>query len=245
MKLFTRKNVVMLMVAASLLFAGSAHAGLVEPILGTAYINGSVYYNVQAIYDDELDITYLDIPAASDYFNNAGDYVFSILWISDGYDDSYSDWRLPETGTVDQSYNELEHLYYVELGNISYADFLNCQYDCGEDTQCLDSCQDSGLVNVGPFDNLVESIYWFGDDESTSADNTAPYFDFRTGSQSESGKARAPFYILPVRDGAISTADDGGDMTVECGTLTDQTACEAEVGICHWNGLKCKNYPNQ
>ncbi|MBU0910133.1 MAG: hypothetical protein KKA54_21085 [Proteobacteria bacterium] len=170
---------------------------------GTAVVNGIEYQNVQVIYDDCLDIAYMDFASGKLIWGEAHDFILSLSWISaDGV--VYDSWRLPSLGDwQSEGYiypdSELGHLYYDELGNISLAEARDCGDEFANEEECL-----AGLVNIGPFTSLSEeNPYWFGEDEAASYDTYAPYFDFATGYQGEIAKS-APLYVLPVRDGGIA-----------------------------------------
>jgi hypothetical protein len=226
-------------VIASISATSIAQAELFERN-GMAYINGTVFADVKAVYCDELDITYLDILPVKLSVNDSKIYVESILWIGDN-NEKYDDWRLPETlGTELYDFgataSEMGHLYYEELGNVSS---LSCM-EADETETCV-----PGLVTRGPFSYLTEDLpYWYGDVENASYLNYAPYFDFAIGFQGEMKKS-VSFYILPVRTGDVITdgISDDGDLLIECGYYMYESICVEND--CLWNGKKCKKYPNR
>ena len=167
---------------------GSAAAELI--VIGTAYYDE--YKNsgdYKLIYDDELKITWLD------YTKWAANWVNQRAWAANldnaltikldpGYKTTWSNtqWRLPAAlnqlykwkcdGTGTAGYNvtssEVGHLFYKVLGNKGYYD---------------DNCNvlgNTGLVNTGPFDNLVESWYWAGTDYTVDPNDTGRAWIFNT-----------------------------------------------------------------
>lgn len=230
----------LLFIGMSIFTVSIAKATLFETN-GTAYINGVEYTDVKAVYDDCLNITYLDFMSDKLPWKTAGTYVENILWVADT-GEKFNDWRLPVTrGTEINSWNavdsELGHLFYVELGNKSLLEVQDCP-----DPDSVDCVP--GLVNTGPFTLLTEaSSYWYGDDESATYSTYAPNFNFAVGYQGELNKWIS-FYTLPVRDGdVVAVEDETGELNVECSYYTDQYFCELEG--CLWNEKKCKKYPNK
>ncbi|MFZ5764935.1 MAG: hypothetical protein ACOY4H_04975 [Thermodesulfobacteriota bacterium] len=175
------------------------------PQTGTAYINGIAQPDVQVIYDDCLDISYLDIDSGKLDWGDAHDFIISLSWVAaDGT--VYTDWRLPslrETTVIaaDVTESELGHLFYEELGNISIVNDEACEADEEEEES---ECVPAGLVAILPLQTLTaENPYWYGDDALATYETYAPYFDFATGLQGEIAKI-SPLYVLPVRDGAVA-----------------------------------------
>lgn len=162
-------------IAVVVVFTGSGQAALEVRGLGTITVGGSGGY--QLIYDDLLDITWLD------YTHPYTTWYDQMAWatgleVSFG-GQTYENWRLPRTvpvngftyvyalrndGSSDYGWNisapgtvyegstasEMAHLYYTSLGNLAY-------YGVDGDLQ-----PGYGLQNAGPFDNLQAYFYWSG-----------------------------------------------------------------------------------
>ncbi len=181
--------------ALSLLLAGGAQATLLSRLGG------------QAVYDTDLDITWLADAnlAASNTFGVSGitdtgqmSWTTANEWtaaMNTANYLGYSDWRLPnaiDTGTpgcnyaysgtdcgynVDLSTGEMAHLYYSTLGNVGVYD-TSGNLTGGACTIVPLFC----LTNTGPFSNLQPAGYWSG-----TSDAFEPYeawnFNFAAGFQ--------------------------------------------------------------
>lgn len=126
------------------------------------------------IYDTDLDITWYDYTKSNDTWDNQMAWAKNLSVTHNG--NTYTDWRLPSTvdgplvygyegdpdGDGNYNYNvgynlansEMGHLYYEELGNLGWMDTSGNDFQPGY-----------GLVNTGPFQNLIGAIpsyYWFG-----------------------------------------------------------------------------------
>lgn len=156
--------------------------------LGTALFTASSAYAAlelrldgQAVYDTDLNITWLQNPrfAALETFGVSGidsygrmSWDTSQNWIAAMNAAKYlgfSDWRLPTVvdvgtpglsgsfydGTGDVGYNvtssEMGHLYYSELGNLGLYSVSGLNPQPGW-----------GLKNTGPFSNFTSNGYWSG-----------------------------------------------------------------------------------
>lgn len=163
------------------------------------------------IYDDVLDITWLQ---DANYSGALMTWSQAMAWAEnlEYYDQvrgtRYNDWRLPAfrgdpdsacafTGT-DCGYNvnplssEMAHLFYVSLGNIAWVTETGVRR---EGTATIDW----GLVNTGPFENLMSHGYWTSTEASSSA---AWNFMTIVGLQDTSLKGY-PWYAMAVRDGDV------------------------------------------
>jgi hypothetical protein len=166
-------------------FPGLAHATLVN--------NGG-----GLIYDTDLNITWYDFEAAGRDWQEAKDWAADLEITVNGT--KYSDWRLPTSLNQDDSgptdgYNvtgsEMGHLYYTELGNKGYYD-VNGHYQ-----------PDYGLVNKGPFTNLIGFAYWSNEvGNDPSYDGGAWYFMFNGGRQSIIYDDQH-YYPLAVHEGNV------------------------------------------
>lgn len=145
--------------------AGQAHASLV--VAGT--VDSGPYAGVQVINDTDLNITWLDYSRSNDTWSNQVSWASSLSVTVNGV--TYDNWRLPATVDSDGSWgynqttSEMGHLYYNELGLLSYPDRGNTPVTAAE-------------LNAGVFDNLVSSFYWSGTEYASY-----PYeaWDFDTG----------------------------------------------------------------
>jgi hypothetical protein len=171
-----KTRVLWLMSSLILVLYGSARAELHIRGMGTITNGGSGDYRL--IYDDLLDITWLDVTY---YFSwsSACQWAEELEVLFDGQ--TIANWRLPHTlpvngtiweytfsnsndGSTDYGYNisapgsaypgskgsEMAHLYYTTLGNLGYFD-INGNLQLGL----------YGLKNKGPFNNLsADAPYW-------------------------------------------------------------------------------------
>ena len=130
---------------------------------------------------------------------------------------TYTDWRLPtitDTGTsgcnfgtdcgnnVDPASSEMAHLYYTELGNLSYYTALGAvsgAYAGGANPN-------STLDNTGPFTNFQSYYYWSG---TKYAPDTAYAWYFRTDYGYQHYRYK-PFrlYALAVRPGDVAAVPE-------------------------------------
>lgn len=139
----------------------------------------------------------------------------------------YSSWRLPDVsplngasfiyaasndGSADRGYNitapgtlyagspanEMSHLFHNSLGNLSY-----CAVAPGNpDADCISPTPDNywswGLVNTGPFTNLLPDRYW-SNTEHTLEDWRAFDFGFGDG-RTGTGHKGGYFHLIAVLD---------------------------------------------
>lgn len=166
------------------------------------------------IYDNALNITWLqdaNYARALMTWNQAMSWADSLSYYDEIRNVTYSDWRLPaylgapDAGCAfsgsDCGYNvnplssEMAHLFYVSLGNVAWADESGTRQN-GVATV------DWGLINTGPFHNMMSHGYW----TSTEASGSQAW-NFMTivGLQDTSLKGY-PWYAMAVRDGDVLTA---------------------------------------
>ncbi len=153
----TTKYFLLSIVLLAMVLALSVQAEADLQTIGTATYN-STGYNL--IYDTDLEITWLD------YTNGFQNWDAQVRWagglndagvltynFNAGVSMNWSDvWRLPTALNQDgsgpcQGYDctsEMRHLYYTELGNVSYP------------------TTGYGLSNTGDFQNLQSTYYWSG-----------------------------------------------------------------------------------
>ena len=191
---------------------GISEAALVQ--IGLAYYNdgvsGTNAYNL--IYDDDLQITWLDYTHAEANHNEQQRWAASLnspgqlsySYFSGIIISGSDNWRLPSTidgyleygynGTTTSGYNistsEMGHLYYNELKNLAYLD-TNGSPQVG-----------TGLENMGLFNNLREDEYW-SDTVYAFFPNTAWEFGFAVGNQGPIN-TDVEFLGLAVRPGHVS-----------------------------------------
>ena len=184
----------------------------VQAYATTLTVLGSDNLGHQLIYDSALNVTWLDYTNPANTWQNQVNWASSLEVNFNGT--TLTGWRLPSTVDADPPYSgnpydgtgtygfnitnpgdEMSYLYYAELGNKGY-------YDTSGNLQ-----PGYGLVNKGPFRNLVysgygNSLYWSG--TATSAD---PYlawdFNFGDGAQYDYDKDGyySYFYGVAVRPG--------------------------------------------
>jgi hypothetical protein len=147
-------------------------------------------------------------------WEDAKQWVATLEYFDSVRNVTWTGWRLPRAvplngveyndtfsvdGTTDNGYNivspnsELSYMYYVNLGNVGYADaFGNWPLP------------NYGLVNKGPFVNLNPMVfpYWYGN-EFPIFPGMAWVFVPLTGSQHEGVKDHE-FFVWPVRDGDVA-----------------------------------------
>lgn len=193
-----------------LAFSMQAHADL--NLIGTATYNSSDY---NLIYDDDLNVTWLDYSNAIDNWDNqvgwaAGLNTADVLTynFNPGVTMTWSDdWRLPTTvdgpwvhgydGTTTGGYNitssEMGHLFYTELGN-------DGAYETSGDPTGCSSNSPWCLTNTGDFQNLQPFYYWSGTEYATNTDYVWD-FSISHGFQNLDNKSSFNFYALAVRPG--------------------------------------------
>ncbi len=155
------------------------------------------------IYDTDLNITWYDYTQSPYNWYNQMSWAEDLTVTIDGR--IFSDWRLPTTadgsyvwgydGTTAVGWNittsEMGHLFYEELGNNAY---------CAKDGSCPQP--DWGLVNEGPFTNLVPYFYWSGS-EGAAETIGAWVFNFDNGVQHFGDQDYDSYYALAVRSGDV------------------------------------------
>lgn len=221
--------------------AGLANAELTT--IGTATYNGSEY---NLIWDDDNNgnsVVWLDYtnspPAIWEDQKAWAAGLDSSLTINlyDTYSISWEDdtWRLPATvdgppydygydGTNMRGWNittsEMGHLFYVELGNVGQYDTDGTERDPGT----------YGLLNKGPFVNLIGSYYYSGTEDSYTTVQgeyvNAWLFGMGNGYNATGGKL-GPDYGLAVRSGQVSIIPTEPDIDV---TPTSYNFGDVEVG---------------
>ncbi len=177
--------------------AGSAHAALTT--IGTADYLGVDY---KLIYDDDAPagpVVWLDYTREPKHWLTQNSWAaglgsaittyeidprYRLTWIDAG-------WRLPTVGANPgegyyQTSSEMGHLYYGELGLLSYPDRGDTIVTAGE-------------LNASAFDHLVNGYYWMG----PTGNYAAWAFQMALGSQGfyDSG---ASLYGIAVRGAQVS-----------------------------------------
>lgn len=142
------------------------------------------------VYDTDLDITWY-VPSVENMT-----WGQAMAWAANLVVGTASDWRLPTAGTTPTSgyyniFNELGHLYYVELEND------------------MDSSNTVAL-KTGPFAYLQSANYWTNTTWSSYSES-AWVFSFRTGSFGHADKNPGPdyinfYYALAVHSGNVTTS---------------------------------------
>ena len=188
----TKSLVALILIA----LAGSADAALTSRLSG------------QAVYDSDLDITWLanaNAGAGSAFDNGSSNTDGLMTWTNAGAwaasltVGGFTGWRLPTTLNPDPtcaspsdssgfncSGSEMGHLFYNELGGTVGVSILS-----------------SGDPDLPLFTNVQPSAYWSSTEVGISKFD-AYFFDFRGGSQSAITKGASEF-AWAVRDGDVAT----------------------------------------
>ena len=169
-------------------FSGAANAALIE--LGVDNLGHKI------IYDSDLDVSWYDFTYET-WSGIGSTYDEAVIWadnLSITFEgNTYSDWRLPTSGNNPQqafvqTETELGSLFYTSLGNTGFRD----ENGTIQDTY--------GLINRGPFNNLVADHYW---SSTQTGSNGAWYFNFDNGYQSY-GNMGNHERVIALCDGNIS-----------------------------------------
>jgi hypothetical protein len=213
----TTKTLTTVLCAAALAYAGAAQARLHDRGGGL-------------IFDDVLNVTWLqdaNLAQTSGLsadgrlnFQQATDWAADLVFVDSARGTSWSDWRLPSVkpqngsswdleqtfnATSDWTYSsgspqhELSHLFHVSLGNIS-GYWLDGRARSGV------SGTDFGVVDSGPFLNLVNNIYWYGTDSPFNPGTHAATFLTFSGANLGNATRDSLFYAIAVRDGDVGIA---------------------------------------
>jgi hypothetical protein len=159
-------------------------AGFTTPSQAALEVRGTDSAGNQLIYDSILDITWYDYTKSyvDGTWQNQKEWTTNLAVNINGA--SITGWRLPTITNLTVGYNvanagnEMNYLYYAELGNTS------------------------SLSNRGPFQNLGALAYWTG--TADTSDNTkAYYFNFSGGFQGWNYKT-AEYNALAVHDGNVA-----------------------------------------
>lgn len=182
----------------------------------TLIVRGTDALGNQLIYDSDLNITWYDYRNPPSTWQNQVNWA-DTLSVNFG-DTTYNDWRLPSTVDVEYSFSyigsyygvdpggpnitssEMDHLYYIELGNMSLLSGCTSGLNCG-------------LVNYGPFRNLFPWWYRSGT-EYSAYPGFAWSFNFFSGFQLAYSN-RIGLSAMAVRDGdVVSAATPLPDLSV-------------------------------
>ena len=180
------------------------------------------------IYDTDLNVTWFDYTRDVDTWQNQMAWVEN-LSLTDVNGEPITGWRLPHifpvngstynwlyysNGSTDIAHNisapgsmypgstasEMAHLFYTTLGNMGQYDVSGNERQSGW-----------GLVNVGPFENLLEGYYWSETNYGPNPNDWACYFGFGNGLQWAGAKwpgasfptEYGPNYAMAVHDGNV------------------------------------------
>jgi hypothetical protein len=208
------KKLITFIFACAWMFVITAHAEATLSDRGLGTITG-ISGEYKLIYDNELDVTWLDYSAAAANWADQATWASGLEVTFGGR--SFNNWRLPE---VDESvvtasgvvygyegpdtngfydylwgYNmmnsEMGHLFYASLGNPGMI-------ATDGSTQPV-----YGLLNSGPFDHLQATFYWSETGYSQNA-NWAWGFGFGAGSQNGAHKNWSAPLGLALMPGDIS-----------------------------------------
>lgn len=192
----SQRILILIIGTLSLTMAGIAQATLI--VDATVHLNGGSH---KLIYDTDLNITWLDYSSSLDTWSNQVSWADDLSVVLNGT--TYDDWRLPQTvdgdyaigydGTTTAGWNitnsEMGYLFYMDLGNLGHV---------GTDGNIQPG---SGLLNTGPFDNLLPFFYWSGTEYANDPLNSW-HFSFDGGDQ-YIDHGDTLYYALPVHQGRI------------------------------------------
>lgn len=157
------------------------------------------------IYDDDLNITWLANANSleaywwkdTDIWTTANSRAGDLNYYDSVRDVNWSNWRLPSALNVDQVYpnqgpdsgfnvigSEMGHLFYVDLGGVAGQSILT-----------------SGDPDLALFQNIETDNYYWSNTQGSQV-NSAWYFWFGTGVQSENFK-NSDQYAWFVMDGDV------------------------------------------
>ncbi len=215
--------VVSLAIVATMLFRYNARADL--HILGVGDIVGAGGVSHQLIYDDVLDITWLDFTHPRFSSGDQMDWASGLEVVFNGR--VFGNWRLPgadesrvnltgpwedmegrpvgwgykgpdETGHYD--YYRGHNMFNSEMGHLFYESLENKGVYAADGTER--PFGEYGLDIIGPFTDLKPAVYWTGTGYSEAAASQW-YFVFFDGYQG-SMAADDPYYALAVHPGDVS-----------------------------------------
>ncbi|MHB0991047.1 MAG: PEP-CTERM sorting domain-containing protein [Burkholderiales bacterium] len=225
------KKFIMLALLAGWGISGATQASLID--------NGG-----GLIYDSTLNITWLQdgsYAKTTNYVTPIGppgppgqlDWVEADYWAETLDYHGITGWRLPtfSTPVTDPAYyaaynvtspaSELSYLFYVELGNVGLFDPSGQQRGGGY-----------GLVNTGPFKNLVDSDYWYGTPFLGGSMFTAWEFNMAFGYQ-KGNDPNLPFNVLAVHPGDVSLTPTAPASTIP----VPGTVWLLGIGLLAWLGV--------
>jgi hypothetical protein len=186
-------------------------------VIGTATYKGESY---NLIYEEKQGLIWLD------YSNRGNRWDQQVAWavglneqgvlscqFNSGINVSWDgEWRLPATRDGARTYgydgastagfnittSEMGHLYYVSLGNKGYYDTDGIPGDGWYPES------EWGFHNVGPFDNLMNDMYWSGTEYAINPPH-AWSFNFPFGDQGNIAfKCSYPYMGIAVRSGKVA-----------------------------------------
>ena len=182
------------------------------------------------IYDTDLNVTWLqdaNYAKTSGYdtdgrmtWANATAWAANLSYYDSVRNVTYTDWRLPtftdlgapgcqtaNSGTdcgynVNPASSEMAHLFFTELGNVSYWDAsgnVTPQYAGGANSI-------SNLDNTGPFINFKSNYYWSGTEVATATTNA--WFFYTVAGQQTFGSKNSSYFALAVRPGDVAAVPE-------------------------------------
>ncbi|WP_281561122.1 PEP-CTERM sorting domain-containing protein [Thalassomonas sp. RHCl1] len=228
LNLYKKNNILKSLVLCALFtVVNQAHAALLER---TIVVDGGP--NVDAYYDDVLDITWLknanfmettDWDGNDETFRNWADAKTWVAQLSIG---EYDDWRLPSVqpldaidgfdyyqtldGSTDVGYNstsemhELAYMFYANLGLESRINSNNTWNSRWVDYNFYEVNTQS-LGNRIDIDSFYSAQYWYDEEYEAKAGN-AWVFDTRVGRQVGLSQTLTGGRAWAVRDGDVASA---------------------------------------
>lgn len=152
------------------------------------------------IYDSDLNVTWLQDSYAKSYnydidasmiWTRANTWANDLIYFDSVRNVTYTDWRLP-TGSICSDTGicfggEMDHLYYNELGGVTYGSITSHHND-----------------NYYLFNNLFNSWYWTS---TEYVHNTGIYMAFSMGSGTyqPTYDFGPQYYVMAVRDGDVAS----------------------------------------
>ncbi len=175
--------------------------GLTSFFISTAYAELQPRLKGRAVYDTDLDITWLADANAGGRMSLAEANSWTQSLIIEGV----SGWRLPTypispNGEIGPR-NELSHLFYDELG--------------GTVGSAIGASNDPDL---SLFSNIKATYYWLN-----SGLNQPVVFSFARGFSASTYRVSRRYGVLPVHDGDVADAGVAENIDVAANTSTDCT----------------------
>ena len=179
-----------------------------DTVLGITWLGDANYAKTSGYHiDGAMTWNFAQTWAAGLNFNGTTNWRLPTLTPINGVAFQYFDWADQFSGYRDESFNitspnsELAYMFGVNLANLS-------QYDTSGVARPGGSGTDWGVVNVGPFKNLQNSVYWAGVEYEPNI-NESWDFHMNAGFQTSDPKG------YPLLAWAVHPGDVGVSMVPE------------------------------